>query len=220
VRRGKQRRADYLLHYRRDFPLAMVEAKDLSLATESGVQQAREHTEMLGLKFAYATNGHRIIEIVPPRLRRLGGDAASVTSSNHRKVNESVRSEPVGESQQPAAQSGQSTSMAFSGCAGRRAESAAVARWRHLRAPAHTRGRPASVRLGSLINPDQAGHQPAYREWGLRPRVATIPLQPTLVACRSECLAAAGRGRIAVGAPMRCRGAQRPWPARAARHVD
>jgi len=63
VRRGKQRRADYLLYYRRDIPLAIVEAKELGLPAETGVQQAREYAEMLGLKFAYATNGSRIIEI-------------------------------------------------------------------------------------------------------------------------------------------------------------
>lgn len=63
VRRGKQRRADYLLYYRRDYPLAVVEAKELGLPAETGVQQAKEYAEMLGLKFAYATNGHRIIEI-------------------------------------------------------------------------------------------------------------------------------------------------------------
>ena len=63
VRRGKQRRADYLLYYRRDFPLAVVEAKELGLPAETGVQQARDYAEMLGLQFAYATNGHRIIEI-------------------------------------------------------------------------------------------------------------------------------------------------------------
>ena len=63
VRRGKQRRADYLLYYRRDMPLAVVEAKEAGLPAETGVQQAREYAEMLGLKFAYATNGHRIIEI-------------------------------------------------------------------------------------------------------------------------------------------------------------
>ena len=63
VRRGKQRRADYLLYYRRDYPLAVVEAKELGLPAETGVQQAREYAEILGLKFAYATNGHRIIEI-------------------------------------------------------------------------------------------------------------------------------------------------------------
>jgi type I restriction enzyme R subunit len=63
VRRGKQKRADYLLYYRRDYPLAVVEAKELGLPAETGVQQAKEYAEILGLKFAYATNGHRIIEI-------------------------------------------------------------------------------------------------------------------------------------------------------------
>lgn len=64
VRRGKQQRADYLLYYRRDYPLAVVEAKELGLPAETGVQQAKEYAEILGLKFAYATNGHRIIEIL------------------------------------------------------------------------------------------------------------------------------------------------------------
>jgi type I restriction enzyme, R subunit len=63
VRRGKQKRADYLLYYRRDYPLAVVEAKEVGLPVETGVQQAKEYAEILGLKFAYATNGHRIIEI-------------------------------------------------------------------------------------------------------------------------------------------------------------
>ena len=63
VRRGVKKRADYLLYYRRDYPLAVVEAKDIGTPAEAGVQQAREYAEILGLKFAYATNGHRIIEI-------------------------------------------------------------------------------------------------------------------------------------------------------------
>lgn len=63
MRRGKQKRADYLLYYRRDYPLAVVEAKEAGLLAETGVQQARQYAEILGLKFAYATNGHRIIEI-------------------------------------------------------------------------------------------------------------------------------------------------------------
>ncbi|MEI8573885.1 MULTISPECIES: EcoAI/FtnUII family type I restriction enzme subunit R [Methylomonas] len=63
VRRGQQKRADYLLYYRRDFPLAVVEVKSIAFPTETGVQQAREYAEILGLKFAYATNGRQIIEI-------------------------------------------------------------------------------------------------------------------------------------------------------------
>lgn len=62
-RRGKRRRADYILYLRRDFPIAVVEAKEAGLPAENGVQQAREYAEMLGLRFAYATNGRRIIEI-------------------------------------------------------------------------------------------------------------------------------------------------------------
>jgi hypothetical protein len=54
VRPGVQRCADCLRYYRRDFPLAVVEAKELGLPAETGVQQAREYAEMLGLKFAYA----------------------------------------------------------------------------------------------------------------------------------------------------------------------
>jgi type I restriction enzyme R subunit len=63
VRRGPQKRADYLLHYRRDVMIAVVEAKAEGESALNGVQQAREYAEILGLRFAYATNGHAIIEI-------------------------------------------------------------------------------------------------------------------------------------------------------------
>ncbi|PLY15321.1 MAG: DEAD/DEAH box helicase [Sedimenticola sp.] len=62
VRRREQKRADYLLRYTRDFPIAVVEAKPESDPPGKGLQQAKEYAEILGLKFAYATNGHQIIE--------------------------------------------------------------------------------------------------------------------------------------------------------------
>lgn len=61
--RKPPKRVDYLLRYTRDFPLAVVEAKAAYKAAADGVQQAKAYAEMLGLKFAYATNGHEIIEI-------------------------------------------------------------------------------------------------------------------------------------------------------------
>ena len=61
--RKPPKRVDYLLRYRRDVPLAVVEAKAAYKSSADGVQQARLYAEMLGLKFAYATNGHEIIEI-------------------------------------------------------------------------------------------------------------------------------------------------------------
>jgi len=63
VKRGRQKRADYLLRYRPDFPIAVVEAKALYKTAADGVQQAKDYAEILGLKFAYASNGRDIIEI-------------------------------------------------------------------------------------------------------------------------------------------------------------
>ncbi|MDR2787965.1 MAG: DEAD/DEAH box helicase family protein [Candidatus Accumulibacter sp.] len=63
VKRGERKRVDYLLFYRRDLPLAVLEAKEWGLPAQNGVQQAREYAELLGLKFAYASNGRDIIEI-------------------------------------------------------------------------------------------------------------------------------------------------------------
>jgi type I restriction enzyme, R subunit len=60
--RRPQKRADYLLRYRRDFPIAVVEAKAAYRTAGDGLQQAKEYAQILGLKFAYATNGHSIIE--------------------------------------------------------------------------------------------------------------------------------------------------------------
>jgi hypothetical protein len=61
-RRRPGKRADYILRYRPDFAIAVVEAKPSYATPGEGLQQAKEYAEILGLKFAYATNGHGIIE--------------------------------------------------------------------------------------------------------------------------------------------------------------
>jgi type I restriction enzyme R subunit len=60
--RGKPKRADYLLRYRRDFPIAVVEAKADYKTPGAGLGQAKEYAEILDLKFAFATNGRGIVE--------------------------------------------------------------------------------------------------------------------------------------------------------------
>ncbi len=60
--RRPQKRADYLLRFRRDFPIAVVEAKAAYKRPGDGLQQAKEYAQILGLKFAYSTNGHGIVE--------------------------------------------------------------------------------------------------------------------------------------------------------------
>ncbi len=62
IRRRPQKRADYLLRYTRDFMIAVVEAKAAYKKPSDGLQQAKDYAEILGLKFAYSTNGHGIVE--------------------------------------------------------------------------------------------------------------------------------------------------------------
>ena len=62
ARRGRQKRADYLLRYRPDFPIAVVEAKARYKHSADGLQQAKDYAEILGLRFAYSTNGVGIVE--------------------------------------------------------------------------------------------------------------------------------------------------------------
>lgn len=61
--RGKAKYADYLLYYRQpQFPIAVVEAKANHKLPSDGIQQAKTYAEILGLSFAYSTNGELIVE--------------------------------------------------------------------------------------------------------------------------------------------------------------
>jgi len=62
ARRRPGKRADYLLRYTRDFILAVVEAKAAYRHAADGLQQAKDYALILGLPFAYSTNGHEIVE--------------------------------------------------------------------------------------------------------------------------------------------------------------
>ena len=60
--RQKAKKADYLLRYTPEMTLAVVEAKAEHKLPADGLQQAKEYAQILGLNFAYATNGKGIIE--------------------------------------------------------------------------------------------------------------------------------------------------------------
>jgi type I restriction enzyme R subunit len=55
-------RPDYVLFIRRNIPIAVVEAKADYKNSADGLQQAIQYAEMLGVKFAYSTNGKGIVE--------------------------------------------------------------------------------------------------------------------------------------------------------------
>ena len=62
AKRKKAKRFDYLLRYSQNFPIAIIEAKVKYKEAADGMQQAKEYAQILGLKFAYSTNGIDILE--------------------------------------------------------------------------------------------------------------------------------------------------------------
>ena len=57
AKRGKGKRADYVLYHKPNLPLAVVEAKDNNHSIGDGMQQALGYAEMLGVPFAFSSNG-------------------------------------------------------------------------------------------------------------------------------------------------------------------
>ena len=57
VARGQGKRADYVLYYKPNIPLALIEAKDSTQPMGAGMQQALEYAETLDIPFVFASNG-------------------------------------------------------------------------------------------------------------------------------------------------------------------
>ena len=57
VSRGKGKRADYILYYKPNIPIALIEAKDNTHATGEGMQQGLDYAETLEIPFVFSSNG-------------------------------------------------------------------------------------------------------------------------------------------------------------------
>lgn len=62
VARGKAKRADYILYYKPNIPIAVIEAKDNNHSVGSGMQQALVYGEILDVPFVYSSNGDAFLE--------------------------------------------------------------------------------------------------------------------------------------------------------------
>lgn len=62
VQRGEAKKADYILFYKPNIPIAVVEAKDNNHSVGSGMQQALDYAETLDVPFAYSSNGDAFLE--------------------------------------------------------------------------------------------------------------------------------------------------------------
>lgn len=60
--RGKKKRADYILFYKPNIPLAIIEAKDNKKSVGAGIQQGIEYAEILDIPFVYSSNGDGFLE--------------------------------------------------------------------------------------------------------------------------------------------------------------
>ncbi len=62
VKRGVARFADYVLSYKENLPLAIVEAKDNRHGVGDGMQQALAYADLLDVPFVYSSNGDGFVE--------------------------------------------------------------------------------------------------------------------------------------------------------------
>ena len=62
VTRGKRKRADIILYYKDNLPLAIIEAKDNKHSVGAGMQQGLNYGEILDIPFVYSSNGDAFIE--------------------------------------------------------------------------------------------------------------------------------------------------------------
>ena len=62
IDRGERKRADYILYYKANIPIAIVEAKDNNHGVGAGIQQALDYGEILDIPFVYSSNGDAFIE--------------------------------------------------------------------------------------------------------------------------------------------------------------
>ena len=57
VTRGQAKRADYVLYYKPNIPIALIEAKDHTHAIGDGIQQGLDYAETLNIPFVFSSNG-------------------------------------------------------------------------------------------------------------------------------------------------------------------
>ena len=60
--RGKRKRADYILYYKPNIPIAIIEAKSNKHSVKKGIQQGIEYAEILDIPTVYSSNGDGFYE--------------------------------------------------------------------------------------------------------------------------------------------------------------
>ena len=62
TRRGKGKKADYILYYKPEMPVAIIEAKNNKHSVRAGIQQGLDYAEILDIPSVYSSNGDGFLE--------------------------------------------------------------------------------------------------------------------------------------------------------------
>lgn len=62
AKRAKGKKADYILYYKSNLPIAIIEAKDNNHTVGDGMQQGLDYAEILDIPFVYSSNGDGFLE--------------------------------------------------------------------------------------------------------------------------------------------------------------
>ena len=60
--RGKRKRADYILYFKPNIPIAIIEAKDNKHSVKAGIQQGLNYAQILDIPSVYSSNGDGFFE--------------------------------------------------------------------------------------------------------------------------------------------------------------
>ena len=60
--RGKRKRADYILYFKPNIPIAIIEAKDNKNSVKAGIQQGLNYARILDIPSVYSSNGDGFYE--------------------------------------------------------------------------------------------------------------------------------------------------------------
>jgi type I restriction enzyme R subunit len=60
--RGKRKRADYILYYKPNIPIAIIEAKDNTYSVRAGIQQGLDYATILDIPTVFSSNGDGFYE--------------------------------------------------------------------------------------------------------------------------------------------------------------
>lgn len=82
TKRGEKKRADIIIYYKPNIPVAVVEAKDNTHTVGAGMQQALEYAGTLDIPVAISSNGDGFVIQYRKNCGPLGADGKSIVSEN------------------------------------------------------------------------------------------------------------------------------------------